>query len=56
MDTLDEYVRSRVSAFLESTGVSPTRFGRMAVGDSALVHRMERGRSLPLSEQDLSWA
>ena len=52
MDTLEEYVRSRVSAFLESTGISPTRFGRMAVGDSALVHRMERGRSLTLRMSD----
>ena len=48
MDTLEEYVRARVSAFLESTGVSPTRFGRMAVGDPHLVRRMERGRSLTL--------
>ena len=39
MDTLEEYVRARVSAFLESTGVSPTRFGRMAVGDPHLVRR-----------------
>jgi len=52
MDTLEEYVRSRVRAFLESTGVSPTRFGRMAVGDSALVHRIERGRSLTLRMAD----
>ena len=48
MDTLEEYVRSRISGFLESTGISPTKFGRMAVGDPHLVRRIEAGRSLTL--------
>ena len=52
MDTLEEYVRSRIVAFLESTGISPTRFGRMAVGDPHLVRRIEAGRSLTLRRAD----
>ena len=52
METLEEYVRSRISAFLESTGISPTRFGRMAVGDPHLVRRIEGGRSLTLRRAD----
>ena len=52
MDTLEEYLRSRVNAFLDSTGISPTRFGRMAVGDPHLVRRIERGRSLTLRTAD----
>lgn len=52
METLEEYVRSRISAFLESTGMSRTRFGRMAVGDPHLVRRMESGRSLTLRTAD----
>lgn len=52
MDTLEEYVRSRIGAFLESTGISPTRFGRMAVGDPHLVRRIEGGRSLTLRRAD----
>ena len=52
MDTLEEYVRSRIGAFLESTGISPTRFGRMAVGDPHLVRRIEAGRSLTLRRAD----
>lgn len=52
METLEEYVRSRISAFLERTGISPTRFGRMAVGDPHLVRRIESGRSLTLRTAD----
>ena len=52
METLEEYVRSRISAFLECTGMSPTRFGRMAVGDPHLVRRIEAGRSLTLRTAD----
>jgi len=52
MDTLEEYVRSRIRAFLKSTGISPTRFGRLAVGDPHLVRRIEGGRSLTLRTAD----
>ena len=52
MDTLEEYFRSRISAFLASTGISPTRFGKLAVGDPHLVRRMERGRSPTLRTVD----
>ena len=52
MDTLEEYFRSRLRAFLESTGLSPTRFGRMALGDPHLVRRIEGGRSPTLRTAD----
>ena len=52
METLEEYVGSRIRSFLDSTGMSPTRFGRLAVGDPHLVRRIERGRSLTLRTAD----
>ena len=52
MDTLEEYVGTRIRSFLASTGMSPTRFGRLAVGDPHLVRRIERGRSLTLRTAD----
>ena len=52
MMTLEEQFRSRVSAFLESTGISATRFGRMVLGDSGLMHRIASGRSLTLRTAD----
>lgn len=52
MDTLEEYFRSKVSAFLESSGLSRTRFGKLAVGDPHLVRRMEGGRSPTLRTAD----
>ena len=52
MMSLEEQFRSRVSAFLERTRLSPTRFGRMALGDPSLVRRIECGRSLTLRTAD----
>ena len=52
MDTLEEYFRSQVSAFLESSGLSRTRFGKLAVGDPHLVRQIECGRSPSLRTAD----
>ena len=52
METLEEYVRSRISAFLEDTGMGPTTFGLKAVGDRNLISQMEGGRSLTLRMAD----
>ena len=50
--TLEQQFRSRVRAFLGRSSLSPTRFGRMALGDPSLVRRIERGRSLTLRTAD----
>ena len=52
METLEEYFSTRVSAFLDDTGLSPTRFGRMALGDPNLMRRIEGGRSPRLRTAD----
>ena len=52
METLEEYFSTRVSAFLDDTGLSPTRFGRQALGDPNLVRQIEGGRSLTLRSAD----
>ncbi len=56
MDTLEEYVRSRIDAFLEDTGMGPTTFGLLAVGDRNLISQMDRGRSLTLRTADRALA
>ena len=50
--TLEQQFRTRVSAFLERTRISPTRFGRMALGDPNLLRQIEGGRSLTLRTAD----
>ena len=52
MVTLEEQFISRVSAFLGRSGVSPTAFGKMAVGDPNLMRRIGRGRSPSLRTAD----
>ena len=52
METLEEYFSTRVSTFLDDTGLSPTRFGRMALGDPNLMRQIKRGRSLRLRTAD----
>ena len=52
METLQEYFSTRVSTFLDRTGVSRTRFGRMALGDPNLMRQIEGGRSLTLRTAD----
>ena len=50
--TLEQQFRSRVRAFLERSRLSPTRFGRMALGKPSLLRRIERGRSPTLRTAD----
>lgn len=38
----------RIEAFLTRSGMSRTYFGRMAVGDSKLIHRLESGSTIEL--------
>ena len=52
METLEEYFSTRVSGFLDDTGLSRTRFGRMALGDPILMRRIEGGRSPTLRTAD----
>ena len=52
METLEEYFSTRVSAFLDDTGLSPTALGRKALGDPNLVRQIEGGRSLTLRSPD----
>ena len=52
MQTLEEQFNTRVSAFLEETGTSPTTLGMRAVGDPNLLRQIERGRSPSLRTAD----
>ena len=52
METLEGQFISRVSAFLGRSGVSPTAFGQMAVGDPNLMRQIGRGRSPSLRTAD----
>ena len=52
METLQKYFSTRVSTFLDHTGVSRTRFGRMALGDPNLMRQIDGGRSLTLRTAD----
>ena len=37
------HINYHVERFLRQTGLSPTKFGRIAVGDPRLVHDMRKG-------------
>jgi len=50
METLQRQFSRRVSAFLDRTGLSPTRFDRMALGDPNLMRQIDGGRSLTLRD------
>ena len=52
METLEEYFSTRVSAFLDDTGLSPMALGRKALNDPNLVRQIEGGRSLTLRSAD----
>ncbi len=52
METLQRQFSKRVSTFLNRTGLSPTRFGRMALGDPNLMRQIDGGRSLTLRTAD----
>ena len=52
METLECQFKSRVSAFLERTGMKPTTFGIKALGDPNLMRQISRGRSPSLRTAD----
>ena len=52
MRTLEEQFGSRVSAFLGRSGLSPTAFGKKAVGDPNLMRQIGLGRSPTLRTAD----
>ena len=52
METLEGQFISRAGAFLGRSGVSPTAFGKKAVGDPNLMRRIGRGRSPSLGTAD----
>ena len=52
MATLAEQFNTRLNAFLEETGMSPTTLGMRAVGDPNLLRQIGRGRSPSLRTAD----
>ncbi len=50
--TLEGQFISRVSAFIGRSGLSPTAFGKKAVGDPNLMRQIGRGRSPSLRTAD----
>jgi hypothetical protein len=52
MRTLSEQFRSRVEAFLISSRMKITEFGRESVGDPNFVANLRRGRSPTLGTAD----
>lgn len=53
----DEHLLSEIEAFLNRTGMKPTRFGIEVLGDGGLVKGLREGRSLTLrsAEQVVSF-
>jgi len=52
MSTLSEQFKSRVEAFLTSSRMKITEFGRESVGDPNFVANLRRGRSPTLGTAD----
>ena len=52
MNSYSQAFKTRVEAFLESTGLKPTEFGRQAIGDPSFVLSLRRGRSPTLATAD----
>ena len=50
--TMSEHFLARVEAFLAATGTKPSVFGQYAVGDSAFLLNLRRGRSPTLATAD----
>lgn len=44
----DEQLVAQIDAFLERTGMAPTRFGLETLGDGGLLKGLREGRSLSL--------
>ena len=49
---MSEHFLARVEAFLVATGTKPSVFGQYAVGDSAFLLNLRRGRSPTLATAD----
>jgi len=43
----------KIKAFLEETGMSPSYFGKVSVGNSELVRRLYEGGSVTVKTQNL---
>ena len=52
METLTKQFESRVTGFLERTGLKPSMFGLRATGDPNLMRQLRRGRSPTLKLAD----
>lgn len=52
MTTLQEDFVDEVNAFIESTGMLPTIFGREAANDPNFVRNLKNGRSPSLAKAD----
>ena len=52
MKTLEGHFRSRLDAFIESTGMPPSTLGRRALGDPNLMRQIAQGRSPTLRTAD----
>ena len=52
MATLKEQFHTRLNGFLDDTGIAPTTFGMLAMGDPNLVRQIKQGRSLTLRSAD----
>ena len=52
MDSYSKAFRSRVEAFLQTTGLKPSEFGRQAIGDPTFILSLRRGRSPTLATAD----
>ncbi|MCX7366319.1 MAG: hypothetical protein NTV97_31510 [Alphaproteobacteria bacterium] len=50
--TMSEQFLARVEAFLANTGTKPSIFGQYAVGDTAFLLNLRRGRSPTLATAD----
>lgn len=50
--TTDAQLLELIDAFLAQTNMPPTRFGREAMGDGALVAQLRAGRSLSLKNAE----
>lgn len=48
----DTQLREQIEAFLERTGMAPSRFGLDAMGDGALLPQLKAGRSLSLKNAE----
>jgi hypothetical protein len=48
----DAALIERIKAFIDQHQMAPTRFGREAMGDGALLSQLEDGRSLSLKNAE----